>query len=526
VKRLFLCLVTAGAIGGSALASGAVADQIESRLDQLMDSGRLVVGGESIAATTLLPELYVARDFAPLWQRGDALEQIETLVEWALAEGLNDADYPIDALRRLDARGRRAAFDLLATETLARVAYHLRFGRVDPEALTARWRFERALQSNVSAAGTLASVAAAPSVAKALRKFAPRGQVMSDLIDALAEHRTLEAAGGWPSVSQGATLRPGDVGPRVAELRARLSVTDAPISSDDEAMFDQSLRDAVVRFQSRHGLFADGLVGRATLRALNVPVSHRIEQLRLSLERGRWVIGDIPESFVLVNVAGFRAAFIDGRKLVWEARVQVGKAFQPTPQFRDDISYLQLNPTWTVPPGIFVRDVLPAIRRDRSYLARNDMVVLGTDGGVVDVEQVDWTAASLPYVIRQRPGPNNALGRIKFVFPNAHQVFLHDTPNRQLFARARRDFSNGCIRIERPLELAALLLRDPERWTVATLEQAIATGETQTIRLEPEVPIYLMYLTALVQEDRVHFYEDIYDRDGPLAAALNAGIER
>jgi murein L,D-transpeptidase YcbB/YkuD len=279
----------------------------------------------------------------------------------------------------------------------------------------------------------------------------------------------------------------------------------------------------VRKFQHRHGLNDDGVVGRATLAEMNVPVETRIEQLRINLERARWVTHGLPDTFVAVNVAGARVYFLRAGQVVFESRAIVGKSYTRTPVFSAPMRYIDLNPTWTVPPGI-VGEVLARVKKEPGYLAKEGMWVLH-GGRPVDPTAIDfssYSARTFPYVFRQAPGPANPLGHIKFVFPNEHNVYLHDTPSRSLFEREERLFSHGCIRVENPLRLAELVLDDPVLWSRASIEAAISTGETRTIRLERPLPVLILYWTASTDLDgELHFYRDVYKRDAELLAALN-----
>jgi L,D-transpeptidase YcbB len=281
----------------------------------------------------------------------------------------------------------------------------------------------------------------------------------------------------------------------------------------------------VERFQHRHGLEADGAVGRRTLAALNVPVEARIDQLRVNLERTRWVFRDLEPRYLIVNIAGFHAYLMEDGKSVWDSRVVVGTRYRKTPVFKARMTYLVLNPTWTVPPTILKEDIIPAMRRDPGYLASRNMVLLDASGQRVDTADIDLqnlTIRNFPYVVRQEPGPQNALGRIKFMFPNRHFVYLHDTPSRGLFERANRTFSSGCIRVEHPLTLAELLLDDPVNWNRAKIEARLADGKTQTVNLKTPITVFLVYWTAEPEADgEVNFFNDVYRRDAAVLKALD-----
>ena len=314
--------------------------------------------------------------------------------------------------------------------------------------------------------------------------------------------------------------------PRVAALRARLAMTgdlEGPMEAVAPELFDAAVEEAVKRFQQRHGLDADGVVGRQTLAELNVPVEARIAQLRVNMERVRWIFRDLEPRFILVNIARYRVLLVENGEVVWSTRAVVGRPYRQTPLFRARMTYLEFNPTWTVPPTILREDLLPDIRRDPSVLQQRNMTVLDHQGRRVDPDTIDWsstTARNFRYMIRQEPGPENALGQVKFMFPNQYHVYMHDTPARGLFRRAARGFSSGCIRLERPFELADILLAGTQ-WDAA----AVASGRTRVVNLPQPITVLIIYGTAVPEDGRIHFADDIYRRDARLLAALDAPFE-
>jgi murein L,D-transpeptidase YcbB/YkuD len=314
----------------------------------------------------------------------------------------------------------------------------------------------------------------------------------------------------------------------VGQLRSRLRAGGELVADAEGAAFDAQLEGALRRFQSRHGLEADGVAGRATLAALNVPVADRIAQVRANLERLRWVARELAGDYLLVDIAGFNAQLWLNDAPAWQARVVVGRPFRTTPEFRAPMKYLVLNPEWNVPPTILREDVLPKVVRDPRYLQQHQMRVLDRAGRPLDAAAIDWASyrerpRAFPHQIVQAPGQDNPLGSVKFMFPNEHSVYLHDTPSRALFDKTVRAFSSGCIRIEKPLELAILLLDDPQRWSEQPLLDAIATGKTQTVPARRTVPVMLLYFTASAGADgELQFRPDLYGRDGPIIKALAA----
>jgi L,D-transpeptidase YcbB len=308
--------------------------------------------------------------------------------------------------------------------------------------------------------------------------------------------------GGWSTVSAGPTLRAGDSGPRVQELRARLIERgDLSAGSPASERFDASLVTALKQFQDRHGLEPDGVYGPKVVSELNVPLATRIQQVRLGLERLRWLPPAPAGRRIGVNLADFKAYVFDGDQVIFETRTVVGKEFHETPMFSRLMTYLVINPYWNVPPSITRSEILPKMKKDPDYLARNHMEMNGSS-------------------IRQLPGPWNSLGRFKFMFPNPHNIYMHDTPARALFERADRTGSHGCIRLEKPAELAALLL-GPQGWTPERIAAAVASGEQTVVTLTTPIPVYISYVTAFLGPDGLtHYRRDVYGRDKDLLDAL------
>ncbi len=510
----------------------AVARSILSRVELQRSSGDLVVNGQPVASRHVLPRLYERRAHLPVWSQAN-VEQLLAAIDRSREEGLTPKDYHRDGVfeyaellrRGIDDSERHAEYDILATDALIRLAYNLFFGKADPRELDPDWNTLRQVQGDDPVA-FLQNALSSGKVDAALEGLSPQQPYYRNLKSALAVYRGIEARGGWPLVPAGPTLKPGMRHARVEVLRQRLAATgDLTAPASDPMLFDGALAEAVTAFQKRHRMTADGAVGPATLAALQVPVRARIDQIRVNLERARWMLHDVPQTFVVADIAGFEAGYFRAGRLIWRSRVQVGKPYRSTPIFRSNISYLVLNPTWTVPPGIEARDILPAVKRNRGYLAAKNLRVIDPQGHTVDPARIDWSRYSgrnFPYTFRQDPGPDNALGQIKFMFPNPHFVYLHDTPSKDLFERDVRAFSSGCIRVERPLELAELLLNDPDQWSLEKIRSAVDTQKTQTVTLPAPVPVLLYYWTAQGQVDgSVHFKNDVYRRDPAVLKALD-----
>lgn len=394
-------------------------------------------------------------------------------------DGLRPDDYHVatlDSLRTALRRGARsdrglherrlADFELLCTDAFLLYGRHLLQGHVDPVELTPTWTLGRRQTDLLE---RLDDALADGTIREALYDLRPEQSGYTRLTEALRRYRRIAAEGGWPSVPDGPTLERGSEGDPVATLRARLRASgDLTAATELPDVFDATLEQAVVRFQARHGLEADGVVGPASRAALNRPVEDRIRQIEVNLERWRWLPEDLGDRYVLVNIAGFQLRVMEAGESVLQMRVVTGRPYRQTPVFSDQISYLVFSPYWHVPHSLATQDKLPVFQKNPDLVAQQGFEVFrgwGAGAQPIDPSTIDWqrlSAANFPYRLRQRPGPQNALGQVKFMFPNRHSVYLHDTPTRGLFRRSERGFSSGCIRVERPAELAAYLLEDSE----------------------------------------------------------------
>jgi murein L,D-transpeptidase YcbB/YkuD len=507
---------------------------LRETLAQLSGVSQTRIAGQRLASIGNLAAFYERRHYRPLWTQPTAQALISTL-NAADAHGLRNTDYHVPALQELvasySASGAvfRARFDILATDALLRYAHHLRYGKVDPEKLFPRWNLSDP-DHRKDMFDAIAAVVDHGSISEWLASLAPSFPVYSGMQRALARYRRLAAQGGWPTLPAGPWLQLGVRHPQIVTLRKRLRVTgdlsDAQVA--DPAEFGATLDEAVRCYQRRNGLAVDGIVGPRTRAALNIPAEVRLQQLRINLERARWVLHNIKTRTVVVNLAAFSLYLADQDQIQWSSRVVIGRTYRKTPVFRSQIRYLVLNPSWVVPPTIFREDILPLAIKDPGAIRAKNLKVLTGTASEIAPESVDWQryrSAPFPYTLRQDPGPANTLGRIKFVFPNPYTVFMHDTPQRELFGHSDRAFSSGCIRLANPMELAVLLLSGAKDWDQARLLSAVETGRTQTITLPEPVDIVIMYWTAGVDpRGIVHFRNDIYKRDPAVLAALDRDL--
>jgi len=511
------------------------------------------IAREQLHSPELLRQFYAQRDYQPAWLNatgplpaaGELLEAIDT----AQQEGLRPADYHAAELdKRLNRVHRQGAastadqgmeLELLLTDAWMTYGSHLLAGRLDPTHFDPYWGVAARSRDLVK---LLQEALESGRIGESLHALSPPNPAYDRLRTTLAQYRALEQQGGWPQLESGPKLQPGRHDPRVAVLRARLqasgdlppvTVETSSVGADknsagkDGNRYDEALVQAVRRFQKRHGLSVDGAVGAATLAALNVPVSARIRQLELNMERWRWLPEDLGQRHILVNITDFTLSVVENGQRVMNAKVIVGRSERPTPVLTATMSYLVMNPDWNVPPTIALEDKLPVLQKNAYALARQNIRVFSTAGREIDPGRVNWRKVNtnnFAYQFRQDPGPRNALGRIKFMFPNSYSVYLHDTPSRGLFNSTARTFSSGCVRISNPIELAEYLLKDNPRWTRTAIVSASQGKKQRTVSLAEQIPVHLFYWTAWVEEDgTVNFRNDIYERDKRLVKALYPG---
>lgn len=468
-----------------------------------------------------LDRFYAPRGYQAVWTHRQA-EAALALLEDAASEGLDPGDYNVDALR--DAlhgpNAGRAGFDVALTAAMLHYLADLRLGRVRSEYHTAGadprlGKFDPvALLRGALADGRLRA---------AVESAEPPIPLYRRMRDTLARYRAMEGQDEPLLAAPATKVRPRGSYAGVAALRERLVQLgdlepDAPQPRGH--LYDDTLAAAVKRFQSRHGLEEDGVLGRDTVAALNVPLGQRVRQLELTLERLRWLPDFAPGRVIAVNLPAYRLWAFDGAQrdsAVLEMRVIVGAAVKtPTPLFIGQMRYLEFNPYWNVPRSILTKEIIPKLERNPGYLDQNDMEVVGsTDGGVLAALRAGKAR------VRQRPGPKNALGAVKFAMPNPMDIYLHSTPARELFRRTRRDLSHGCIRVEQPAELARFVLQDQPEWDIDEVQAALEPGPTRTVRLSGPIPVVIFYATAVVdREGRALFPRDVYKRDPVLEHEL------
>jgi murein L,D-transpeptidase YcbB/YkuD len=477
---------------------------------------------------------YNQRNYKPVWvNRGGpdthAIHLRQTLYV-ADQEGLEPDDYHLETINQLWNQknlAELAALEIYLTDAFFRYAVDVRRGRYRPYTPNKngqKWHIQPPAFNMVK---ILKQALSSQDFENSLQQLPPAHLGYQRLRTALASLQEIARTSPWPSLPAGPTLRKGTHHPHVAILRQRLladgSLNMAMEAKDNE--FDQSLSYAVQRFQVRHGLKMDGVVGPATRAALNVSINDRIKVIKLNMERWRWLPRKLGVRYIIVNTAAYNLAAIENEKILFTMWVVIGKEQRQTPVISGNMHTVVFNPYWTVPLKLVFEDLIPKQLNNPDYLKQKNIRVMRNLAKDIDVDprKLDWqsyTQETFPYVLRQDPGPENPLGRIKFLFSNNFEIYLHDTPKRYLFDKSKRAFSAGCIRIENPLQLATFLLANRSEWQPARIRQALRAKQTFELALKQRTPVYLLYLTSWVGEDNtIYFYEDVYERDKLLLAA-------
>lgn len=504
--------------------------ELRARLDGLGKPEGRSIGGAKIASFEFLPKLYATLGYQRLWTNPGNIAALKDAVKRSWEDGLLPADFHDKFVADFEYHDANDAAstdnDIVMSDALVRLLYQLYFGKVSPNGLDPNWNFARPVLSDdpVKIVSTAISDGALAGLIEKAKLAHPFYQSLKAMLQAYTHYGDI---GGWPQLPPGPPVKPGASDTRMPILRKRLAITgeyqdDANAPSE---ILDDKLTEALRKFQKSHGLEAEGSLGPQTLIALNVTVGQRIEQIRVNLERARWILRSIGNEMVVVNVAGFYLRVVLEGKPVWGTRVIVGQTYHKTPIFSEPMKSVVLNPDWTVPRSIVRNEMFAKASANPNYLTSNNYTLTSASGAIdpATIDWTQWTAASFPYGVVQRPGPKNALGLVKFLFPNQYSVYLHDTPGRGLFGKSGRTFSHGCIRVEDPMKLAEIILGNRLGWDRAKIDGLVNAGRLYQVNLPKPLPVLLLYWTVDPQFDgTAYFYQDVYGRDVRLLKALNS----
>ncbi len=531
---MFTCILFLMQVDLHAVEQSDISQLLKQQL-QTSEKGQLMIGQSEISTISMIQAYYQENNYHLAWKNQAMLNRLFAGIKQSYSLGLSPQDYHLTAIQeRLQSNinselKSRVQLDILMTDALLRLVYHLRFGKVVADELDQDWNLRREFMSSDPIAKIKEVLSSEQTLNQFLNQLTNLGDLYQGLIKGLAEYRLIQKKGGWQTIPQGDVIKPDMQDERISLIQSRLHIGGYLQQIKTTDKYEHSIEKAVKQFQKAHGVDADGIVGKGTLQQMNITVEQRIDQIKANLERIRWVKHNLDDEFVLVNVAGFKVYYIRDNKFIWQSKVQVGKDYRKTPIFRDDIEYIAFNPTWTIPPTILSKDILPKLRKDPGYLQKKNMNVIDSKGRIIDKNKINWstmTAKKFHYMIRQEPGPNNALGRVKIMFPNKHMVYLHDTPSKALFNRAERAFSSGCIRVERPFELVELLLNDKEKWNQTSFDQVLDSAKLKNVKLASKIPVFILYFTALADNNgKVTFYNDLYNRDEKIIEKLSKEFE-
>lgn len=607
-------------------ADPSVRGTITGCIDRLEQAGRESGNGRTVV-NKQLRRFYHTVKYRAVWTNRLAIGRLLEVIRASEEDGLQPEEYHLAEILRLydhppDTPALKARADVLMTDAVFTLLWHMRSGKVNPSKLDPDWNLP-AVPPGAAYDRKLVQAVMSSRFPEMVDELRPHAAEYRLLRKSLARLRETAAAGGWKKVSSGAVIhKVGQSDPRMPALRQRLFISGdlaadtlkarvepaplrgqveqlasggagraaeaagaagapgiagvagksvpaasagvaegmsgaasvagqgllagaessggmarsdrsvlkepvpASVASGSSMVYTPELFEAVKKFQKRHGLDVDGIIGNATIQAMNVPVRQRIDQIRVNLERYRWFVDRMGQTYIMVNIPSFTVEVVVDKVHRWSSRVIVGQTERKTPVFKAEMQYIILNPQWVVPPGILDKDALPAIKKNMAYLKKKNLAVVDENGQVLNPSTIKWSKYTegngFPYRLVQASGDEGSLGRIKFMLPNRYMVYLHDTPTKELFNKSRRTFSSGCIRVEHPLDLAEIVLQDTVKWNKTRILNAVETGKTRTVPLPRQMPVFILYQTVFVDGEHLCFYPDIYERDRQLLEELNS----
>lgn len=494
--------------------------EVVQALDELKAAGDLSMEDE-------VQSFYAARGGKAFWTTDELRKVYLDKLSEIEREGLHPEDYRLKALQQLqetapESPKDHAHFEILLSDSFLNLAHDLYYGKLDPVEFHWIWDVER---DTLDIDSLVQSVENSNHLVALLDELRPNHQVYQGLIESLAEIRVSlqQEQPVFDPIPMGEAIEPGDKDPRIPAIAARLQQLGLLEDSVDSTstVYSPELEEAITNFQKSKHMAADGIIGKTTLRELNMTLEDRYRQVLVNLERWRWYPRDLGQHYIMINIPQYQLAVVKDGDTIKRHNVIAGTRQRQTPIFSDQLDHIVLNPTWTLPPTIKAEDVLPKAASDPSYFTKNDMVVSSPQGDPVDPSTVDWSSSDARnYVITQRPGATNPLGRVKIMYPNQYSIYLHDTPAQGLFERSERAASSGCVRVEDALDLAQYVVQNQPKGTKQEIDSILKSGKTTNVSISQPIKVYHFYWTAWREGGETIFTEDVYAMDQKIAQAL------
>jgi murein L,D-transpeptidase YcbB/YkuD len=470
----------------------------------------------------VLKEFYLASGYKSVWQskkdRATILEQLSNSDE----EGLNSANYNVNKLKKFEKKyaalkdKERASYDILLTHSFQKYILHLSNGQFNPSNIYKDWDLKR---NTIDINETIGMMLKSDSLAYKIEQLKPQHVVYKSLKKALRIINSFPKD-DFTAIQLANKIVLNDTNPSLIDIKKRLIYWKDMQSKDSlSSIYDSETNEAMRRFQTRHGLAADGVIGKGTVEALNFSKRKRKEQILVNLERWKWYPKEMGEEYLVINIPDYKLVLVKNEDTIRTHKTIVGRDKRPTPVLSSNLTHVVLNPTWTVPPTILREDVIPAISRNRGYLAQTNIKIYDGNGKVVSANNWKLSEAKR-YRYVQSPGTFNSLGMVKIIFPNRFSVYLHDTNHRDFFGKQKRSLSSGCVRVENPLELAEYLLNDETNWKLEKITEVLKSDKTKYVKIKNEVSIHILYWTAWSENNTLIFRDDIYNLDGDLYRRL------
>jgi len=502
----------------------ASADLISAKFPEIPNS----VENISIKHRNLLDSTYARRDYKPIWTNRNLREDLYRSIERASEDGLTPEDYHLEYLEiSLSNLSKLNDEELILTEIILTDAFFAlasdyNSGKLDPSKIYNIWGVET---NKLDLPGLLEYGVEQENIIVAIDSVIPKHEVYRGLKRSLKEYRKLAQEETEPTYisEEGESIVADEKDERISNIKKRLKELgywDEEIV-DSNLTYDEPLQEVVKEFQEKHGIETDGVIGGGTIKTLNKTYQDRVEQILVNLERWRWYPKDLGEQYIIVNIANFRLNLVKNGDTLATHRTMVGTEARRTPLFSDEVEHIVYNPTWTIPPTIKNKDVIPSASKNPDYISNKNYSIFDNNGKRLNASEIDWSSSQVKaYTFRQEAGPSNPLGLVKIIYPNKHLIYLHDTPSKNLFSKNLRAQSSGCVRVQDVLDLAKMLLSDQPKYDDEKIQEILDSGKTTTIKVTQKVKVHHLYWTAWNEEGSTRFAEDIYKRDAAIYKLL------